>query len=117
MSTEENPDSDSSEQIDCKQAPDSSERPVEGEVLPPWVAKSVNIARDCRTLHRWSVMAKPVGSEPVLIFKDLVEGIPAQIVSSGAKALVGTRAKDVKTAAAVSAKAWARFTADAKEET
>ena len=36
-----------------------------------------NIARDCSTIHRWSVMAKPVGSEPVLIFKGLVEGIPA----------------------------------------
>ena len=44
-----------------------------------------NIARDCRTLHRRSVMAKPVGSEPVLIFEGLVEAIPAGIVSSGAK--------------------------------
>ena len=46
-----------------------------------------------------------------------MEITPAEIVSAGAKAVAGARAKNVKTAAAIGAKARARFTADAKEDT
>ena len=61
-----------------------------------------NIALDCSTFYRWSVMAKPVESEPVIVFKGLVEAIAAEIVSAGPKAVAG-------------AKAWAKFTADARD--
>ena len=43
-------------------------------------------------------MAKPVKSEHVLTSKGLVEAIPVEIVTSVATALVGVRAKNVRTA-------------------